>query len=191
MNDFPVIEKSITSRYHGIKISGSQKSFLTESAIFIVEQQKESMGYRFVPECNHTQESHTCQLFRFFFLPYLKDHWLLRSWNFAAMATWRNDFRDLCYVYKILSPEGNHCKSVKRSRNDRNASRRVVSPPKAASLIRQTIYAVSSWFCGKRCYNVGALKLQVMRMCACSADATFVALWKFGQNGKSDWPFLL
>ena len=66
MNDFPVIERSITSRYHGIKISGSQKSFLTELAIFIVEQQKKSMGYRFVPECNHTQESHTCQLFRFF-----------------------------------------------------------------------------------------------------------------------------
>ena len=179
------------SCYHGSKISWSQQPFFTATAICIVKRWKWSMGYCFAPECNHTQESHTCQLFRFFFLPYLKDHWLLRSWNFAAMATWRNDFRDLCYVYKILSPEGNHCKSVKRSRNDRNARRRVVSPPKAASLIRQTIYAVSSWFCGKRCYNVGALKLQVMRMCACSADATFVALWKFGQNGKSDWPFLL
>ena len=29
-----------------------------------------------------------------------------------------------------------------------------------------------------------------VRMCAYSADATFVALWKFGQNGKrwSVWP---
>ena len=24
------------------------------------------MGYRFVPECNHAQESHTCQFFRCF-----------------------------------------------------------------------------------------------------------------------------
>ena len=45
---------------------GPQKSFLlTETAIYIVEQQKESMGYRFVPECNHTQESLTCQCFSF------------------------------------------------------------------------------------------------------------------------------
>ena len=27
-----------------------------------------------------------------FFLPYLQDHGLLRSTNFAIMATWRNDF---------------------------------------------------------------------------------------------------
>ena len=27
---------------------------------------KNSMGYRFVPECNHAQESHTCQFFRCF-----------------------------------------------------------------------------------------------------------------------------
>ena len=24
------------------------------------------MGYRFVPECNHAQESHTCHFFLFF-----------------------------------------------------------------------------------------------------------------------------
>ena len=111
--------------------------------------------------------------FVFFFLPYLKDHGLLRSWNFAAIATRRNDFRDLCYVYKILPPGGNNCKSVKRSRNDRNARRRVVSPSKAASLIRQTIYAVSSWFCEKRCYNVGALKLQVCRVFFCDKWYSF------------------
>ena len=72
MNDFPVIERSIMLRYHGSKIFGSQKSVLTETAIFIVEQQKGSMGHRFVPECNHA-------LFRFFFLPYLKDRGFLRS----------------------------------------------------------------------------------------------------------------
>ena len=79
MNDFPVIERSITLRYHGSKISGSQKSVLTETAIFIVEQQKGSMGHRLVPECSHAQKSHTCQFFRFFFLPYLKDRGFLRS----------------------------------------------------------------------------------------------------------------
>ena len=58
----------MTSRYHGIKISGSQESFLTWTTICIVERWKKSVGYRFVPECNRTQESqesHTCQFFRF------------------------------------------------------------------------------------------------------------------------------
>ena len=48
------------SGYHGSKISGSQQSFLTEMAICIVERWKKSMGHRFVPECNHAQESHSC-----------------------------------------------------------------------------------------------------------------------------------
>ena len=44
---------------------------------------KKSMGFRFVPECNHAQESHAC----IFFLPYLQDGGLLRSRNIATMAT--------------------------------------------------------------------------------------------------------
>ena len=59
--------RSLTSRYYGSKISRSQQFFLTETAICIVERRKKSMGYRFVPECNHAQESHTCQFFLFFF----------------------------------------------------------------------------------------------------------------------------
>ena len=51
----------MTSRYHGGKISRSQQSFLTETAICVVERRKKSLGYRFAPECNHAQESHTCQ----------------------------------------------------------------------------------------------------------------------------------
>ena len=47
------------SRYHGSKSSGSQQSFLRETATFIVERWKKRMGYRFVPECNHAQESYT------------------------------------------------------------------------------------------------------------------------------------
>ena len=58
--------KSVTSWYHGNKISGSQPSFLTETAIFIVERWKKRMDYRFHPECNQAQESHTHQLFFFF-----------------------------------------------------------------------------------------------------------------------------
>ena len=48
------------------------------------------MGYRFVPGCIHAQQSHTCEFFRFF-LPYLQDHGLLRSRNFASMTVWRED----------------------------------------------------------------------------------------------------
>ena len=38
------------SRYHASKSSGSQQSFLRETATFIVERWKKRMGYRFVPE---------------------------------------------------------------------------------------------------------------------------------------------
>ena len=55
------------SRYHGSKISGTQQSFSTETAICIVEQWKKVMGYHFVPEYNHAQERHTRQFFRFYF----------------------------------------------------------------------------------------------------------------------------
>ena len=54
------------SRYHGSKISGTQQSFLTETAICIVERWKKGMGYHLVRECNHAQESYTCQIFRFY-----------------------------------------------------------------------------------------------------------------------------
>ena len=57
---------SVTSGYHGSKMSGSQSSFLTETAICIVERWKKSMGYCFVPKGNHAQESHACQFFSFF-----------------------------------------------------------------------------------------------------------------------------
>ena len=73
--------RSLTSRYHGSKISRSQQFFLTETATCIVERWKKSMGYRFVPECNHAQERHTCQFFLFFFCYTLQDHGLLRTRN--------------------------------------------------------------------------------------------------------------
>ena len=41
-----------------------------------------------VPECNHAEKSHTCQFFRCFCLPYLQDHGLLGSTNFATLARW-------------------------------------------------------------------------------------------------------
>ena len=70
--------RSVMSGYHGSKISGSQQSFLTGH--LHCQRWKLSMGYRFVPECNHAQESHTCQRFCCF-LSYLQDHGLLRSRN--------------------------------------------------------------------------------------------------------------
>ena len=66
------------SRYHGSKSFGSQESFLTETATYTVKRWKKSMGYHFLPESSQAQESHTCQFFRFFFLPYFQDHGLLR-----------------------------------------------------------------------------------------------------------------
>ena len=57
--------RSVTSRYHGSKISGSPQSFLKEKGIFIGERWKNSMEYRFFLECSQAQESHTFQSFRF------------------------------------------------------------------------------------------------------------------------------
>ena len=77
--------------YHGSKISGSQQSFLTETAFTSsndarkVQTVSATMGYCFVSECNQAQECHTCQFFHFF-LPYLQDHGLLSSRNFASKA---------------------------------------------------------------------------------------------------------
>ena len=59
--------RSVTSRSHGNQISGCQQSFLTETAIGIVERWKKSLGYRFAPDCNHAKDSHACQCIRFFF----------------------------------------------------------------------------------------------------------------------------
>ena len=84
--------RSVTSRYHGSKTSGSPQSFLKEG-ICIGERWKNSMEYRFVLECSQAQENRTFQSFRF--PPYLQHHGLSRSRNFATMATWRNDFSSL------------------------------------------------------------------------------------------------
>ena len=63
----------MTSRYHGSKISESQQSFLTETAICIVKRWIKSTGYSFI------------------FMPYLQNHGSLRARNFATMATGGND----------------------------------------------------------------------------------------------------
>ena len=90
-----VIERSAMSGYLGSKITESQQSFVKEMAICInCKQQKENMGFCFVPECNHAQEPHTCQFFS------------LRYRNFATMATWRNNFSSLslCLQQSDLQP---------------------------------------------------------------------------------------
>ena len=80
-----IARRSMTSGYHDSKFSGSQQSFLTETAICMVERWKKSMGHRFVPEFNHAQESYTCQPFRYF-LSYLQYHDLLRSRNHSNLG---------------------------------------------------------------------------------------------------------
>ena len=45
------------------------------------------MGYRFVPECNHAQESHTCQFFLFFFPAILAGPRFVEDLKFCIMAT--------------------------------------------------------------------------------------------------------
>ena len=61
----------------------------------LVERWKKSMDYCFVPEYYYVPESHRVMSIFFFFVflfCHLQDHGLLRSRNFATIATWRNDF---------------------------------------------------------------------------------------------------
>ena len=93
---YRIERRSTMSCYYGSKILGSQQSFLKETVICIVARCKKNMDYCFVPECNHAKESHESQFFRVFFCPpYLQDHGLLRSRNFATMATWRSNVSSL------------------------------------------------------------------------------------------------
>ena len=87
--------RGVMSSYHGSKILGSQQSFLTETTIGMVERWYKSMGYHFVRECNHAQESHIIMSSCSFFPPYLKDQSLLKSRNLATTTTWCNNFSSL------------------------------------------------------------------------------------------------
>ena len=91
---FRIERRSTMSCYHGSKVSGSEQSFLTETAICIVERCKISMDYCFVPDCSHERKVMNLNFFVFFCPPYLQDHALLRSSNFATMATWRKNLPD-------------------------------------------------------------------------------------------------
>lgn len=75
----------LTSGYHvhGSKISGR--------TICTVERWEKSMGYCFLPECNHAQDCHV----NFSLLFCQMDHGLLRSRHFGTVTTWRNDFSSL------------------------------------------------------------------------------------------------
>ena len=77
-------------------------TFFIETAICSVKRGKKSVGCCFVPECNHTQESRARQVF-LFLMRHLQDHGLLRSRNFATMATPRDDFSSLLSRHCHLS----------------------------------------------------------------------------------------
>ena len=86
------------SPYHGSKNSWISTIFFVSDGHLHCQKwwrKVHCMGYHFVPVCNHAQENHTCQSLSFFFLPYLQDHNLLRSRNFATMATWHHNFSSL------------------------------------------------------------------------------------------------
>ena len=106
------------SCYPGSKISWSQQPFFTATAICIVKRWKWSMGYCFAPECNHTQESHTCQFFFFFFLPDLQDHSLLRSRHFATMVTQHDNFSPLLQSLQTLQESCIYIHLLKLSASD-------------------------------------------------------------------------
>ena len=77
----------MTSLYHGSKISVSQQTLLIETAISICERWNKKL---FLSAITHRK---VMSIFSFFFcLLYLEDHGLLRSRNFATMATCRNQF---------------------------------------------------------------------------------------------------
>ena len=63
---YRIERRSTMSCYHGSKISGSQQSFLTETAICIVERCKKNMDYCFVVQSYKGKS--WISIFSFFFL---------------------------------------------------------------------------------------------------------------------------
>ena len=84
---YRIERRSTMSCYYGSEIFGSQRLFaLSHDA---------RKTWTTALLCNHAKESHESQFFRFFCPPYLQDHGLLRSRNFATMATWRSNVSSL------------------------------------------------------------------------------------------------
>ena len=72
----------MTSRYYGNQISASQQSVLTETVICIVKRWKKVWAAFLFPSACHAQK-----VMLVFLVPYLQDQGLLRSQNFATIAT--------------------------------------------------------------------------------------------------------
>ena len=82
------------SFYHGSKISGSQQSFLTDTAFALLNDgRKVGATILFLSAIMH-KVIHV----KFFFLPYLQGHGLLRSRHFASIALRCNDFSFLLFL---------------------------------------------------------------------------------------------
>ena len=88
-NSMVIERRSVTSCCHGSKISGSQQYFLDrDGRSFALSNDAQRYGLPFwslVQTC--TGELNVIFTVVFVFLPYLKDHSLLRSRNFATMVT--------------------------------------------------------------------------------------------------------
>ena len=79
--------RSVTSGYHGSKISGSQHSFLTETAICIVAPWKKSIGYCFLTWVQSWIENSNMSIFRFF-------RHICRTkvcWDSEILLPWQSD----------------------------------------------------------------------------------------------------
>ena len=86
-------ERSVTSRYHGSKISRSQQSFLTETAICIVERGTKRMGYSlFLSPIMHRRVIHVNNLFVCLsFSIFAGQQFIEIIRSCATMLRWRND----------------------------------------------------------------------------------------------------
>ena len=82
--------RGLMSRYYGRNFFFISTIFLDRDGHLHCRTMEKRMGYRFVSVCNLAQEGHTWQLSRFFSAIFTGTR-LLRSRNFATMATWRND----------------------------------------------------------------------------------------------------
>ena len=83
-----IARRGVTSCYHSSKILESQQSLLTDMAIClaicIVERLKKSMGYHFVPGCNHAQESPVnFSIFFVFFTAIFAGAWFVEIQEFC------------------------------------------------------------------------------------------------------------
>ena len=86
------MRRNVTSSYHGNMISGSQKSFLTETVVFSLSNDGRKVWDTVLFLIEIMLKNHTCQFFLFFPCHVCRT---TTCWDPETLTTWLSDFTSL------------------------------------------------------------------------------------------------